>query len=90
MKCGRGPGGENVKKIGICSAAIDSEYNGFNKGTYGGRFCWAIAGTFCNGKPQGTFAEKFMDCINCEVFKQVNEDEGRDFVLHPKSTKNKK
>ena len=83
MECDRRPGGENVKEFGICPATIDSEYNGLNDGDYGGRCCWAIAGTFCGGKPQGIHAEKIIDCIKCEVFKQVSEEEGREFVFHP-------
>ena len=30
--------------------------------------CWAIAGTFCGGKVQGKFAQKFGDCKLCEVY----------------------
>ena len=47
MKCGRQPGGEKVGEFGVCPAAEPSEFDGTNRGTYGGRFCWAIAGTFC-------------------------------------------
>ena len=84
MKCGRQSGGEKAEKLGVCPAAELSEYDGTNKGTCAGRFCWAVAGTFCGGKLQGTYAEKLMNCVNCEFFKQVNEDEGRFFVLIPK------
>jgi diguanylate cyclase (GGDEF)-like protein len=31
--------------------------------------CWQIAGTFCCGIVQGTFAEKYESCRECEVFK---------------------
>jgi len=89
LKCGRQPGGENAEKLGVCPAALPSEYDGINRGERSGRFCWAIAGTYCNGELQGTFAKKLMNCINCEFFKQVNEDEGRNFVLSPKNTGDK-
>ena len=82
-KCGRQPGGENAEKCGVCPAAIPSEYDGTNKGTCSGRFCWFVAGTICEGKIQGSYAQKLMDCINCEFLIQVNEDEGSDFVLVP-------
>ncbi len=88
IKCGRQPGGEKVDEFGECPAAISSEYDGVNKGTYGGRFCWAIAGTCCGGKPQGTYAKKLIDCVVCEFFKQVSEDEGRALVLFPGDTNN--
>ncbi len=87
MNCCRQPGGEKVEQLGVCPAAVPSEYDGTNRGTYSGRFCWAVAGTICGGKPQGTFAEKLRDCINCMFFKQVNGDEGRDFILSPNDIK---
>lgn len=31
--------------------------------------CWQEAGTYCGGKPQGSFVQKYGDCINCTVFK---------------------
>jgi len=89
MKCGRQSGGENAEKLGVCIATLPSEYDGVNSGERSGRFCWAVAGTFCNGELQGTFAEKLRNCINCEFFKQVNEDEGRNFVLTAGDAKDK-
>lgn len=86
-KCGRQPGGENAEKLGVCPAALPNEYfDGVNKGKHCGRFCWAVAGTLCEGKTQGTYAKKLMDCLGCEFLKQVNEDEGRNFILTPKKS----
>lgn len=31
--------------------------------------CWQVAGTFCRGKVQGYFANKYGDCRKCDVFK---------------------
>ena len=87
-KCGREPGGENVKTLGVCPAALPNEYDGVNKGKHAGRFCWAVAGTFCEGEVQGTYATKLMDCLGCEFLKQVNENEGRYFTLTPQKAKN--
>jgi len=36
-----------------------------------GRACWVVAGTFCEGKAQGTFAQKYEDCSKCDFFKKV-------------------
>lgn len=33
--------------------------------------CWQVAGTFCQGKAQGVFAQKFGDCRKCEVYKHA-------------------
>ncbi len=35
-----------------------------------GRICWVVAGTFCEGKIQGTFAQKFEDCRKCEFYRK--------------------
>lgn len=75
-KCGREPGGEKVKELGICPAAIDTTSDGLNDGKNGGRMCWALAGTFCGGIVQGTFAQKQVSCMSCDFYKKVKEEEG--------------
>lgn len=82
-KCGRQPGGNKVDESGVCPAASSSEYNGMNNGTFRGRFCWTVEGTLCDICKQKTLAEKLMDCINCDHFREVNNDEGRNFVMSP-------
>jgi two-component system NtrC family sensor kinase len=37
---------------------------------YFGQVCWAVAGTLCAGKIQGTFAQKIDDCRNCKFYKE--------------------
>lgn len=75
-QCGREPGGEKAEELGICPAASDASYEGINKGKKGGRICWAVAGTFCEGSVQGTFADKRESCTKCEFFKIVRMEEG--------------
>jgi two-component system NtrC family sensor kinase len=36
-----------------------------------GQVCWAVAGTLCAGKIQGTFAQKTDDCRKCRFYKMV-------------------
>jgi len=36
--------------------------------------CWQVAGTFCGGKVQGVFAQKYGDCRKCEVYKYAFKD----------------
>lgn len=74
-KCGRQPGGIKVGELGVCPAAADPKAHGKNGGTNGGRICWAMAGTLCGGKVQGTFAQKVSNCIACEFFKLVSKEE---------------
>lgn len=76
--CGR----ENGPSGATCPAAIDTNYQGLNGGENGGRICWTVAGTFCAGKVQGTFGEKIGDCIECDFFNFVKEEEGSaNFVM---------
>lgn len=80
--CGREPGGSKVAELGVCPAATDTSSDGLNGGKNGGRTCWAVAGTFCGGKIQGSFAQKEFTCMRCEVFKRVKEEEGLvNFIL---------
>jgi len=37
--------------------------------------CWAINGTYCGGKQQGTWQEKRENCSKCEVFCHAIHDE---------------
>ncbi|MHB8882718.1 MAG: sensor histidine kinase [Thermodesulfovibrionales bacterium] len=36
-----------------------------------GRVCWVVGGTYCDGKVQGTFAQKCEDCKGCSFFQNV-------------------
>lgn len=35
-----------------------------------GRVCWVVAGTFCEGRVQGTFAQKYQNCKKCDFFRK--------------------
>jgi hypothetical protein len=79
--CGRQPGGLKVSEFGVCSAAVETRVNGMNNGKNGGRVCWAIAGTLCGGKVQGSFASKVANCMTCDFYKSVKSEEGASCVL---------
>jgi len=83
MKCGREPNGLNADKLGICPVTQFNKFNSINNGKYAGRFCWTIAGTFCDGVPSGTYSEKFSNCLKCSFLIKVNEEESRNFILTP-------
>jgi hypothetical protein len=38
-----------------------------------GRVCWVVAGTFCEGKVQGTFAQKYENCGKCDFYQTVKK-----------------
>ncbi|RJQ31858.1 MAG: hypothetical protein C4562_05310 [Actinobacteria bacterium] len=69
-KCGRQKGGCKSKELYACPAYPDN-----------GRFCWRVAGTLCDEKVQGTFAQKMKTCLHCKFYKKVKEEEGEDFDM---------
>ena len=80
-KCGREPGGWKALTGGtVCPAASDDIYDGAYGGEKCGRVCWAVAGTSCGGKVQGTEAQKRKTCMDCDFFKAVKEEEGKNFT----------
>lgn len=79
-KCGRQPGGAKVAELGECPAGKDKRADGMNQGKYAGRACWALAGTLCGGKVQGSFAQKANNCMECEFYKLVKNEEGTNYV----------
>ncbi len=74
--CGRQRGGVKVAELGICPAATEVRLHQVNGGRFGGRVCWAIAGTLCGGKVQGSFASKTGNCTQCAFFQTVCDEEG--------------
>jgi two-component system NtrC family sensor kinase len=38
-----------------------------------GSVCWVVAGTFCEGKVQGTFAQKYEDCRKCDFYQAAKK-----------------
>jgi len=83
-KCGREPGGLKVAELGVCPAPQAAAANQVNGGRNGGRLCWALTGTFCGGKVQGTFAQKLANCGECEFYKLVRKEEGATLVVLPR------
>ena len=75
-KCERNPGGKRIGEFGICPASADKSLNTVHGGMNGGRACWAIAGTFCEGTVQGSEAQKQQLCWECDFFNSVRNEEG--------------
>ncbi len=79
--CGREPGGIHVHDEGVCPATEEVRLNGVHGGWNAGRCCWVVAGTFCGGKIQGSFASKFHDCKTCDFYLAVQDEELPEFVF---------
>jgi hypothetical protein len=79
MKCGRQVNGSKVSELGVCPASTERRLHGVNNGLNGGRACWALAGTLCGSKVQGTYAMKMHNCLECEFYQLVRKEEGVNF-----------
>ncbi|MDD1778172.1 MAG: hypothetical protein LUQ65_08390 [Candidatus Helarchaeota archaeon] len=80
-KCERQEGGAKVQELGVCPAATERKLNSVHGGKNAGRACWVVAGTLCTGQMQGTFTAKYNNCIKCEFYKLVREEEKKDFLF---------
>lgn len=80
LKCGREAGGINADELGVCPAAKERKTHGINGGINGGRACWAISGSFCCGKIQGIFAEKIINCVKCDFYHLVRDEENENYI----------
>jgi nucleoside-diphosphate-sugar epimerase len=78
MKCGRGPG-ESTDQKEVCPVAREYRLDGVHGGQNSGRACWVVAGTFCGGKVQGTYAKKCKACMSCAFYQQVRAEESEEF-----------
>ncbi|MFC1692633.1 two-CW domain-containing protein [Candidatus Latescibacterota bacterium] len=81
MNCGREPDGINVQELGVCPATQDTSSDGINGGKNAGRICWAVTGTFCGGKKQGTFVKKLSTCLSCNFYKLVKKELSYNFMF---------
>jgi hypothetical protein len=80
-KCGRQPGGEKAHELGVCPAYTQDKLHGVHGGRNSGRACWVVAGTYCKGEVQGTFVLKCADCMKCDFYKLVQEEEKKNFIF---------
>lgn len=82
IRCGREPGGSNVRTLGICPAATAERLHGVNHGTNGGRACWAVP----EERKMGILEEvrpgpwKVVLCLRCPFYRRVESEEGAAFA----------
>lgn len=84
MKCGREPGGRRSGELGVCPAASEKKFDGVNRGSASGRFCWTVAVTLCGGEVQGTYAKKFNSYMQCPFLLEVIREEEDAFIMSEK------
>ena len=64
-----------------CPAKREARLNGIHGGENGGRACWVVHGTFCDNEIQGSHAEKYKKCYECEAYKIVRKEATPNFQL---------
>ncbi len=64
-KCGRENGGAKADELGVCPAWPDD-----------GTKCARVAGTLCGGQVQGSFAQKLVNCMECDFYKSESYQRG--------------
>jgi len=82
-QCGREPGGRLATDLGECPAATVATIDGVHDGRNGGRACWVVTGSLCNGERQGTFAQKYDSCATCDFYTYVQKGQKGDFTFSP-------
>jgi dTDP-4-dehydrorhamnose reductase len=75
-QCCRGPDEKPPPSPELCPAATEKRLDGIHGGHNSGRACWAVAGTLCGGKVQGTHAVKHSLCQKCDFYQLVAKEEG--------------
>ena len=80
-QCGRQPEGVKAEELGVCPASTEIRLDGVHDGKNAGRTCWAVAGSLCGGKIQGTYAEKYRDCSKCDFYMKVKSEENSHFKM---------
>lgn len=66
---------KNCWEFKNCRRNKDPRLNGTHEGVNAGRACWMIAGTFCGGMIQGSYAKKEVKCLDCDFYKYVKNEE---------------
>ena len=78
--CGRDVGGRDGDEFCVCPAAYSVALDGTHDGTCGGRACWTVTDTSCNGTAEGTFEQKFKECSKCDFYEYVKKQEGDELL----------
>jgi rubrerythrin len=78
--CGRQPGGIHEGDCGSCPVTSEKGLDGVHGGIAAGRACWAVAGTMCRGKVQGTFAREIEQCEECDFYQKIRREENSSFL----------
>ena len=75
QRCGRGPDGPRSREGGQCPASSAETLHGAHDGVSGGRACWVVDGTMCDGAVSGPYEHKIHVCRKCAFHARVQVEE---------------
>jgi hypothetical protein len=81
MKCGRESCGPDSSEQGVCPAYEEVRLDGVHGGINAGRSCWAVEGTVCGGEGDDTSAQEEKNCLSCDFYNLVYEEEADNFLF---------
>lgn len=64
-----------------CPVCRETKLHGVHGGVNGGRACWTIPHTKCGDNAQGSFGCMFANCMACDFYTMVKEEEKESFQL---------
>ena len=73
--CGRGSA-----EGGSCPACVARKLDGVHGGINGGRACWVVTDTICEGSTSGSYERKINVCRKCAFYHRVAVEEGLDHI----------
>ena len=79
-KCGRESQGSNTVELGVCPVSTEKRLDEVHGGKNAGRACWVVANSICDCEIQGSFNQKYGNCMRCDFFLLVRQEEGVNFM----------
>jgi hypothetical protein len=64
-----------------CPVCKETRLHGIHDGVNGGSACWTVPHTKCGGSAQGSFGCTFANCMACNFYNTVKEEEKGSFQL---------
>jgi hypothetical protein len=80
-KCCREAEGSKADELGTCPAAEEKKLNEVHGGVNGGRACWVVRNTMCDGIIDSNIVEKYERCKECDFMKFVASEEKDGYIF---------
>ncbi|MHB8883014.1 MAG: two-CW domain-containing protein [Thermodesulfovibrionales bacterium] len=71
----------SVSRSNVCPVCTETKLHGTHDGINGGRACWAVPHTKCDGRTQGDFGKELRICMECDFYRLVKAEENGAYQL---------